>query len=179
MDSDGPRLSAQAQAARNKMRRSFKVKSVAIVGIIVATYALYVENRLKDPFYQPGCSASWTGGDCATVFKSSYGHILSHWGIVPKGSVLDLSLPILGLVLYGSYWCAISISSPFPFREEIFLTAAIGGGCFSIYLLYVIKVILQEFCIVCFSFHCCNFAILILAILEYRNPEVKKAKKAD
>jgi hypothetical protein len=46
MDSDGPRLSAQAQAARNKMRRSFKVKSVAIVGIIVATYALYVENRL-------------------------------------------------------------------------------------------------------------------------------------
>ena len=60
--------------------------------------------RLKDPFYQPGCSASWTGGDCATVFKSSYGHILSHWGIVPKGSVLDLSLPILGLVLYGSYW---------------------------------------------------------------------------
>lgn len=32
----------------------------------------------------------------------------------------------------------------------------------------------QEFCIVCFSFHCCNFAILILAILEYRNPEVKK-----
>lgn len=61
--------------------------------------------RLKDPFYQPGCSASWTGGDCATVFKSSYGHILSHWGIVPKGSLLDLSLPILGLLLYGSYLC--------------------------------------------------------------------------
>eukprot|EP00435_Cladocopium_sp_Y103_P069701 s238_g33.t2 len=128
----GPRLSAQeAQAARSEMRRSFKVKSVAIVGIIVATYALYVENRLKDPFYQPGCSASWTGGDCATVFKSSYGHILSHWGIVPKGSVLDFSLPILGLVLYGSYWCAISISSPFPFREKIFLTAAIGGILFN------------------------------------------------
>ena len=33
---------------------------------------------------------------------------------------------------------------------------------------------LQEFCIVCFSFHCCNFALLVLAILEYRNPEVKK-----
>jgi len=126
------------------MRRSLKVKAVATVGIIVATYALYVENRLKDPFYQPGCSASWTGGDCATVFKSSYGHILSHWGIVPKGSLLDLSLPILGLLLYGSYLCAISISRPFPFREELFLSAAIGGGGFSIYLLYVIKVILQE-----------------------------------
>lgn len=68
--------------------------------------------RLKDPFYQPGCSASWTGGDCATVFKSSYGHILSHWGIVPKGSLLDLSLPILGLVLYGSYlWLGIKIKN--------------------------------------------------------------------
>eukprot|EP00434_Breviolum_minutum_P018899 symbB.v1.2.016666.t3/scaffold1250.1/size128898/8 len=157
-----------------RFSRKGEVKAVATVGIIVATYALYVENRLKDPFYQPGCSASWTGGDCATVFKSSYGHILSHWGIVPKGSLLDLSLPILGLVLYGSYLCAISISRPFPFREELFLSAAIGGGGFSIYLLYVIKVILQEFCIVCFSFHCCNFALLVLAILEYRNPEVKK-----
>lgn len=125
------------------IKRSMKVKWVATVGICVAVYAMYVEYKLQDPFYQPACSASWTGGDCATVFKSAYGHILSHWGIVSKGSALDLSLPVLGLVLYTSYWWAISIP-PFPFREELFLGAATGGACFSVYLLYVIKVILQD-----------------------------------
>eukprot|EP00438_Fugacium_kawagutii_P029761 Skav201403 [mRNA] locus=scaffold2219:31993:32713:- [translate_table: standard] len=84
----------------------------------------------------------------------------------------------MGLVLYGSYWCAISIARPFPFREELFLAAAIGGVCCQLWF-YILTISdsseLQEFCIVCFSFHCCNFAILILAILEYRNPEVKKS----
>ena len=47
-DPDGLRWAAAlgSSSALRKMRRSFKVKSVAIVGIIVATYALYVENRL-------------------------------------------------------------------------------------------------------------------------------------
>ena len=43
----------------------------------------------------------------------------------------------------------------------------VGGACFSLYLLYVIKVILKEFCIVCFSFHMANFSMLVLAVLEY------------
>jgi hypothetical protein len=38
--------------------------------------------------------------------------------------------------------------------------------------------LLKEFCIVCFSFHTCNFSMLILSALEYRDPEVK-AKKTD
>merc|ERR1712176_1250302 len=113
------------------------------------------------------CSGSWTGGNCATVFKSKYGHILSHWGIVPKGSVLDLSLAVSGLILYSAYFLAISIRFYFPFREELFLAVAVGGACFSVYLLYVIKFILKEFCIVCFSFHMCNFSMLALAIFEY------------
>ena len=50
-----------------------------------------------------------------------------------------------------------------------------AGRC---YLLYVIKFILKEFCIVCFSFHMCNFSMLVLAILEYNNPEIKPLKKA-
>lgn len=161
------------------MLRRIKVKFVAVCGVWISVYALYVESRLDDPFYQPSCSSSWTGGDCATVFKSEYGHILSHWGLVPKGSPLDLSLALSGLLLYSTYFAAISIQRPFPFREQIFLGVAVAGGCFSLYLLYVIKFILREFCIVCFSFHCCNFAMLALACLEYRNPEVRKPDKAD
>ena len=29
-------------------------------------YAFYVENKMDDPFYQPSCSSSWTGGNCAS-----------------------------------------------------------------------------------------------------------------
>ena len=63
------------------------------------------------------------------------------------------------------------------FREQLFLAVAVGGACFSLYLLYVIKVILKEFCIVCFSFHMANFSMLVLAVLEYNNPEIKQPPK--
>ena len=60
----------------------------------------------------------------------------------------------------------------FPLRETLFLAVASAGACFSIYLLYVIKVVLQDFCIVCASFHAANFCMLVLAILEYRSPSI-------
>lgn len=85
------------------------------------------------------------------------------------------------MMMYSAYFLAISNKrwGPLaPLREVIFLSVAIGGAIFSCYLLYVIKFILKEFCIVCFSFHCCNFTMLLLAVLEFRNPEVKKAKQA-
>jgi len=31
--------------------------------------------------------------------------------------------------------------------------------CFSVYLLYVLKFELQDFCVVCFTFHGCNFTM--------------------
>ena len=43
---------------------------------------------------------------CTAVFKSSYAHLFSHWGLVPKGHPLDLSLAVLGLTLYGCYFVA-------------------------------------------------------------------------
>ena len=35
----------------------------------------------------------------------------------------------------------------------------------------------KEFCIVCFSFHMANFSMLVLAVLEYNNPEIKQPPK--
>ena len=180
--------------------RRLKVQLVTLLGLCTAFYALNVESQLDDPFYEPACSGVF-GGNCGKVFKSEYAHILSAWGVVPKGHPLDLSLASSGLLMYTGYLVAISIKGPWPFREQLFLAATIcahpykpqspqspsdtlltpvapvaAGACFSCYLLYVIKVILKEFCIVCFTFHCCNFSLLILAVLEYRNPEHVKPK---
>ena len=79
---------------------------------------------------------------CTAVFKSSYAHLFSHWGLVPKGHPLDLSLAILGLTLYGCYFVAGCLWPALPagFRSKLFLAVAVSGGCFSCYLLYVLKV---------------------------------------
>ena len=158
--------------------RRLKIQIVALFGTAVAFYAWYVETMMDaDPMYVPACNSAFFGGSCGTVFKSSYGHILSHWGIVPKSHALDLSLAITGILLYSAYFVAISVRVKFPFREQLFLAVALAGAIFSCYLLYVIKFILKDFCIVCASFHVCNFSMLVLAVLEYRNPEVTSRKR--
>merc|ERR1711939_865359 len=82
--------------------RCVLVQLLAILGIGAASYALYVEHKLaNNPFYKPACETSW--GSCSTVFKSSHAHILSHWGLVPKGHFLDLSLAASGIVVYSVY----------------------------------------------------------------------------
>lgn len=154
------------------MARRNAVRLTALVGLMAALYALYVESKLDDPFYEPACNSAWLGGSCSTVFKSPYGHILSHWGLVAKHSLLDVSLATAGISLYSAYFVAISIPKPFLLREELFLAVAFIGAVFSCYLLYVIKFVLKDFCVVCATFHVCNFVMLVLACLEYRNPEV-------
>jgi len=159
------------------------VQCDAIVGILISLYAWYVEWNLEtNPMYQPSCNG-WFGGSCSKVFQSPYAHIASHWGLLPSGHPLDLSLALTGIILYSAYLFAITIPFHFFMREEIFLTVAVAGGIFSCYLLYVIKYILNDFCIVCTSFHVCNFIMLVLAIIEYRSPSVgrrvrKSRKKA-
>ena len=44
-------------------------------------------------------------------------------------------------------------------------------------LLYVLKFILGDFCIVCTGFHVVNFSMLVVAIFEYRAVEPEKKKR--
>lgn len=106
---------------------------------------------------------------CTEVFRSEYAHPLSHWGLVPKGSDLDIGLATAGIILYTAYFLAACLWELMPFRKPLFLTVASCGACFSCYLLYVLKFILGDFCIVCTGFHCVNFSMLAVAIFEYKD----------
>ena len=79
---------------------------------------------------------------------------------MPKGHALDLSLALMGVILYSAYFFAGCLWSFMPFRKHLFLTVASVSACFSCYLLYVLKFILKDFCIVCTGFHCVNFSML-------------------
>ena len=106
--------------------------------------------------------------------RRSYAHLLSHWGLVPRGSALDLSLAVMGMANYSVY-----VLFPWGFSQaaaaQFLLTVASASACFSIYLLYVLKAILKDFCIVCTTFHAINFSMLLLcAIPNYRKTTTKK-----
>ena len=55
--------------------------------------------------------------------------------------------------------------------------AATAACIFSSYFLYVLKAILGEFCIVCCTFHTCNFSMLFLSYNEFKEKDKKKKNK--
>jgi uncharacterized membrane protein len=100
---------------------------------------------MDDPDYEALCDIA-AKFSCTEVFRSKYAHPLSHWGLVPKGSDLDLGLASAGIILYSAYFLAACLWEVMPFRKPLFLTVASCSACFSVYLLYVLKFILGDFC---------------------------------
>ena len=73
------------------MKRAVKVQLLAVMGMVIAAYALTVEAHMYEEDYTAACdfAASFS---CTEVFKSAYAHPLSHLGLVSKDSDLDLGL---------------------------------------------------------------------------------------
>ena len=133
---------------------------------------------MKSTGYEPACDLGTVFGvrmSCTNVFTSSYSHILSHWQIVPSGHALDLSLAEAGFLLYTAYFL-YPILTFIPGRKMLLMAAATAGTLFSCYLLYVLKFILGDFCIVCTSFHVVNFIMVYLSWKEF-NPSSSSSEK--
>ena len=159
------------------MHRSTKVQLLALLGCAIAGYALSVEAHMDDEDYEAMCDIA-AGFSCTAVFSSEYAHPLSHWGLVAKGSDLDLGLASAGIMLYSAYFLAACLWEFMPFRKSLFLTVASCSALFSLYLLYVLKFILRDFCIVCTGFHCVNFSMLAVALFEFFDRTPTEGKRA-
>merc|ERR1712216_397705 len=129
------------------------IQLLGLAGMMTAYYAYHVESKLHDPFYKPVCETSW--GSCATGFRSSYAHLVSHFGLVPQGHMLDLSLAESGMIVYAVYclYPTFVFKRFVPYPQHVLLLMSCAGCCMSCFLLYVLKFILQDFCIVCTTFH--------------------------
>merc|ERR1711935_31628 len=145
----------------------FAIQVLGLLGVLTAYYAYHVESQLNDPFYEPICNTSW--GSCATVFRSSYSRLFSHFGVVPAGHLLDLSLAESGMFVYGIYCLYPYLKRVFPLPQYILLAMCLCGCIMSCYLLYVLKFVLKDFCIVCTTFHTTNFTMLYFVIREFRS----------
>eukprot|EP00658_Telonema_sp_P-2_P084690 TRINITY_DN946_c0_g1_i4.p1 TRINITY_DN946_c0_g1~~TRINITY_DN946_c0_g1_i4.p1 ORF type:complete len:207 (-),score=59.45 TRINITY_DN946_c0_g1_i4:335-955(-) len=141
------------------------IQVLGLAGVLTAGYAYHVESKLNDPFYQPICNTSW--GSCATVFRSSYSHLISHFEILPKGHALDLSLAEAGMMVYAVYCLWPYLKKAVPYPHLILLAMSLAGCTMSVYLLYVLKFILKDFCIVCTTFHVINFSMMGFVLKEF------------
>ena len=129
------------------------IQILALLGIAVSCYALYVEHKtaaasVMGQEYEALCDIKWLGVSCSKVFKSKYGKMLSLFGIIPKGHVLDQPNAALGIIFYG---CAFILpflrKIPLGLRVTIMLAASALSCAVSCYLGYVLAVILKDFCI--------------------------------
>ena len=161
-------------------RRSTAITTVAIIGLMASAYAVYVESQLVEmPGYQAACDFS-AFFSCTKVFKSKYGHILSHWGLVEKGSDLDVGDGVLGIILNTGFFL-YPILRFIPMRQHLYFGVSIAACCFSVYFASILAFVLKDFCIVCVTVYSCNVAHLFLSYKEYQKPEpaLRKKKKAE
>lgn len=80
-----------------------------------------------------------------------------------KDGPLDLSLAVMGALNYSLYVFLPMWPGGAARVATLVLALAIASSCFSIYLLYVLKFLLKDFCVVCSTFHLINFAMLTFA----------------
>ena len=127
-----------------------------VLGFIVAGYTVYVEGMLIDvPGYQPSCDLSSLQMSCSKVFTSKYAKMLSYWEFVSPGSTFDLSLPQLAIIYFTLSWLAPTIIRRKPTTARYYRFLSYCAVAFNVYLAYILKFKLGEFCIICTT----NYAI--------------------
>lgn len=117
------------------------IRWASLLGLTASFYALYVEHELADAAirgttYTAACDTTFAS--CSKVLSSKYAHIFSAWGLVEKGSPLDLSNAIMGAAFY---LLALVLAGASSRGVKLFLLlGSVGTLGFSLYLAYVLKV---------------------------------------
>jgi uncharacterized membrane protein len=147
------------------------VGPLAMVGLAIASYILHTESQLDAlPGYIPACDGVrflGIGGSCSTVFRSDPAHILRYWQLVPKGHWLDLSLGQCA-VPYFTVMGGYVVGRRRLFLRQLYAVLIILGPCFTAYLAYLLKVVVQEFCIVCAATYVLNAALCTAIYMDMR-----------
>lgn len=144
-----------------------------LAGICVAIYSLHVESKLYDPVlpdYAPSCDLSAWKMSCSKVFKSPYAHILSHWNIVAKSGRFDFSLPQLAFTYFVLMFFQPSLVLRNVFYAHFFKWLSFISIGFNLYLAYILKFVLGEFCLVCVSNYFINVGLVLT--VNYINADV-------
>jgi vitamin-K-epoxide reductase (warfarin-sensitive) len=136
---------------------------VLSIGFLLATYAAYVEYKFAEAQrlglqYKAFCDIGMFS--CTKVFSSEFGHASQYLGL-PR-----ISNAVVGMAFY---LVAILFERNLPVLLFMSVTSSIG----SCVLFYILTVMMNDFCIVCFSIYVVNFTTLYVAIRRWQ----RKAKE--
>ncbi|XP_013186884.1 vitamin K epoxide reductase complex subunit 1-like protein 1 isoform X2 [Amyelois transitella] len=136
---------------------------VAIAGVLVSTYALYVEMAAEaHPGYKALCDIA-EYASCSRVLTSEYS---KGFGVMPKESSLEVPNCIYGILFYCIMILLATFDQKFIVRLQFYL--AIASVASSVYLAYLLAFVLRDFCIVCVSTYFINAALVGLVYKKDR-----------
>jgi uncharacterized membrane protein len=148
-----------------------------LLGFIVSGYTLHIEAMLVNvPGYEPSCDSSRLQMSCSKVFSSKYAKILSYWGLVTVGSAFDFSLPQLAIAYFSLALSAPAMIRRIPSTARFFRIVSYCAVAFNLYLAYILKFKLGEFCIVCVTNYVINGVLFFttLKLTSIGEPRIKK-----
>ncbi|XP_059048538.1 vitamin K epoxide reductase complex subunit 1 [Achroia grisella] len=137
--------------------------ATAIIGVLVSTYALYVEMAAEArPGYKALCDIS-EYASCSRVLTSKYS---KGFGLLPKDLKMDVPNCIYGII----YYCLIIFLTTFDhrlwMRLQFFLT--LSGLASSFYLAYLLTFVLRDICVVCITTYFVNGSLVWLVYRKNR-----------
>lgn len=129
----------------------FIIMILATLGLIISTYSIYIERKLKrTPTYKPVCDLSDTIS-CSTPLRSAYNQIFvlpnAQWGVI--------------------YYSLIIIFAWLQLKLFIFLGSIIALLA-SAYLAYVSYFKLKVLCVLCTTVYVINILIFILSLSYFQ-----------
>ncbi|KAL3674770.1 oxidoreductase activity protein [Phytophthora oleae] len=102
------------------MRYGTRLSVYGALGVAVSSYAIYVKRqktRLQSG-YAAFCDSELFS--CSEVLTSEYSSLLSHWGLVGRDSMLNLSNAHLGLFVYSLYMLYPLVTKVVPYHVEFY-----------------------------------------------------------
>jgi vitamin-K-epoxide reductase (warfarin-sensitive) len=142
------------------------------LGLILSLYAVYVEHKMEhlaehDEEFTALCDIPSIGASCSTVFTLPVGKLLSYFGMVPKGSLLDVPNAMLGAIFYAVQLLVPSLP---PAVNTVMVCCAMAS---SVFLAYQLTFVLGDLCLLCWSTHVINSTLFYQTVLA-RVPSKKK-----
>jgi vitamin-K-epoxide reductase (warfarin-sensitive) len=148
------------------------INGVALAGIVVACYALYIETSSAEAAAAGvslagtfACDNIVSWASCSAALTGPYGHVLRQWGLVARDSPLDVPNALIGLAFYV---LALTPWAGTPAGRAAALAASAASLAFSAYLAYVLRFVIHEFCIVCVTSYTLNAILFGLVWSTYR-----------
>ncbi|XP_025092336.1 vitamin K epoxide reductase complex subunit 1-like protein 1 [Pomacea canaliculata] len=140
---------------------------LSLAGLLVSVYSLHVEvQKEKNPKYRAACDFS-ERMSCSKVLTSKYSR---GFGVVEpylgKKHFLNVRNCNLGIVFYLVH-AALALLLPAVTAAPLLLLLSVAGVVTSLYLGYILFVVMNDVCVVCITTYVINGLLLYLSYSLY------------